>query len=185
MNLASNFKMLSIYNLRMNAQLLECCNKLPPEKLTVDTKTFFPSIISYWNHLMFGDLIMMNRLAINEIGSLTTIDLDPFPKPVSTKDTYYDNLSDIENVRARIDNLIFEWCSALTDKDCEQSLTYRTTEGKEISRRVSDVIQHMFNHETHHRGQLTCILSFNGVDYGCTDLPMIVPEGSQAYKKSS
>jgi uncharacterized damage-inducible protein DinB len=164
----------------MNAQLLACCRNLPDDKLAEDTKTFFPSIISYWNHLMFGDLIMMNRLASNEIGSLTVADLAIFPKPVSTQDTYFDNLSDIGNARHNIDTLIFEWCSTLTAKDCEQILTYRTTEGHKLSRRASDIIQHMFNHETHHRGQLTCILSLNNVDYGCTDLPVIVPEGSQA-----
>jgi len=166
--------------MRMNVQLLECCKGLTEEKLKEDTKTFFPSIINYWNHIMFGDLIMMNRLAINEIGNLSVTDLDQFPNPVSTKDTYFDNLSALESVRSRIDNLIFEWCSTLTNKDCEQILTYRTTEGQDISRKASDIIQHMFNHETHHRGQLTCILSLNDVDYGCTDLPMIVQEGSPA-----
>jgi len=180
MNLSSNFKMQSLYNMRMNSQLLDCSSQLSAEKLSEDTKTFFPSIISYWNHLMFGDLIMMNRLAANEVGNISSIDLDPFPDPVSTKDIYFDNLSDIENVRSKIDRLIFEWCSTLTDEDCGQILIYRTTEGQEISRIASDVIQHMFNHETHHRGQLTCILSLNGVDYGCTDLPIVVPEGSQA-----
>jgi len=180
MNLASNFKMLSIYNMRMNAQLLECCRDLSAEKLAEDTKTFFPSIISYWNHLMFGDLIMMTRLGVNEIGSLSATDLEHFPKPASTKDIYFSNFSDLERVRREIDKLILEWCSTLTDKDCERVLTYRTTEGHQISKRASDVIQHMFNHETHHRGQLTCILSLYGVDYGFTDLPMIVPEGSQA-----
>jgi len=180
MNLSSNFKMLSLYNMRMNSQLIECCSQLSPEKLLEDTNTFFPSIISYWNHLMFGDLIMLNRLANCKIGSISSIDLSPFPEPVSTRDIYFDNLSEIKNVRSKIDSLIFEWCSTLTDEDCAQTLTYKTTEGQEISRRASDVIQHMFNHETHHRGQLTCILSLNGVDFGCTDLPIVVPEGSQA-----
>ena len=180
MNLSSNFKMLSLYNMRMNSQLLECCSPLSAEKLSKDTKSFFPSIISYWNHLMFGDLIMMNRLAANEVGDISSIDLEPFPKPVSTHDIYFDNLSDIGHVRSKLDSLIFEWCSMLTDEDCAQILSYRATEGQEISRIASDMIQHMFNHESHHRGQLTCILSLNGVDYGCTDLPIVVPEGSQA-----
>ncbi len=179
MNLASNFSMLSLYNMRMNAQLLSCCKGLSEQQLAQDTHSFFPSIIDYWNHIMFGDLIMLSRLAANEIGDLSATDLSPFPKPLSVKDTYFDHFSGIEATRPTLDALIVKWCSTLSDTDCQKTLTYRTTKGQKISNRASDVIQHMFNHQTHHRGQLTCLLSLHGVDYGCTDLPMIVPEGSQ------
>jgi uncharacterized damage-inducible protein DinB len=57
-------------------------------------------------------------------------------------------------------------------------MTYHTTEGDEITKVAADVTQHLFNHQTHHRGQLTCILSQFDIDYGCMDLPVIVPEGS-------
>ena len=32
---------------------------------------------------------------------------------------------------------------------------------------------HLFNHQTHHRGQLTTLLSQLGIDPGVTDLPML------------
>jgi uncharacterized damage-inducible protein DinB len=44
---------------------------------------------------------------------------------------------------------------------------------------VADITQHIFNHQAHHRGQLTCVLSQFGVDYGCMDLPVVVTEGSR------
>ncbi len=72
------------------------------------------------------------------------------------------------------------WCSELHDDDCKKAISYTTTEGDLVSRQARDVIQHMFNHQTHHRGQLTSILCSFGINYGCTDLPIIVPEGSQA-----
>ncbi len=62
--------------------------------------------------------------------------------------------------------------------NCEQCITYQTTEGEQLTKKVADVTQHLFNHQTHHRGQLTCVLSQLGVDYGCMDLPVIVAEGS-------
>lgn len=48
-----------------------------------------------------------------------------------------------------------------------------------ITKAVADITQHIFNHQTHHRGQLTCVLSQLGIDYGCMDLPVIVAEGSR------
>ncbi|MEM6581636.1 MAG: DinB family protein [Pseudomonadota bacterium] len=38
------------------------------------------------------------------------------------------------------------------------------------------LVAHMYNHQTHHRGQLTTVLSQMGYDYGATDLPFM-PEG--------
>ena len=38
------------------------------------------------------------------------------------------------------------------------------------------VLMHFFNHQTHHRGQVTTLLSQEGIDVGVTDLLMLVPE---------
>ena len=64
MSLASNFRMLSLYNQRMNEQLILCCHELSKDYLEKETHSFFPNIISYWNHLLFGDLILLKRLHI-------------------------------------------------------------------------------------------------------------------------
>ncbi|WDE14247.1 DinB family protein [Thalassomonas haliotis] len=57
-------------------------------------------------------------------------------------------------------------------------MSYSSTEGERINKCVADVCQYLFNHQSHHRGQLTCILSQLGINYACTDLPVLVPEGS-------
>lgn len=178
MSLAQNFKMMSLYNQRVNSQLMAHCLPLSQEKLEKETHSFFPHIISYWNHLLFGDLILLTRLASNEIGLLSSVDFTSFPSPKSPKDIYYSNISDIAALRHQLDKLLIQYCSSLTEDECSKSMTYTTTEGVVINKLVADVMQHMFNHQTHHRGQLTCILSQLGIDYGCMDLPEIVIEGS-------
>lgn len=45
-----------------------------------------------------------------------------------------------------------------------------------FSRPFSALVTHFFNHQAHHRGQATTLLSQAGVDMGSTDLLMIVPE---------
>ena len=171
---------MSMYNQRMNAQLMDSCLALPNALLEKETHSFFPNIISYWNHILFGDLILIGRIALNEIAMLSPKDLAVFPTPKSPQDIYHNELSDIAVLRKQLDKLIIQYCKNLTDEDCDKYITYTTTEGESITKVVGDVTQHIFNHQTHHRGQLTCVLSQFGIDYGCMDLPVIVSEGSRA-----
>lgn len=179
MSLAKHFKMLSLYNQRINQQLIDCCLKLPDSILQKQTGSFFPTIISYWNHLLFGDLILLGRLAQNQIGELCPRKLTAFPLPQSPQDMYHTNMNDIALLRAQLDVVIVNYCDKLSEQDICNYMTYHTTEGDEITKVAADVTQHLFNHQTHHRGQLTCILSQFDIDYGCMDLPVIVPEGSK------
>lgn len=179
MSLAKNFKMMSLYNKRMNKQLMTSCLTLPAELTERETKSFFPNIISYWNHILFGDLILLRRLAANEVGQLNSTDLEKLPTPHSPQDIYHHDIVELASLRQQVDELIEYYCASLTEEDCEEFITYTTTEGDLITKAVTDITQHLFNHQTHHRGQLTCVLSQFGVDYGCMDLPVIVPEGSR------
>jgi uncharacterized damage-inducible protein DinB len=171
--------MMSLYNQRMNSQLMEHCLTLSADILNKDTHSFFPNIISYWNHILFGDLILMSRLAVNNIGDLSPLDFSEFPKPISPQDIFHTKLLDIALLRSRVDALIIHYSNNLTDEDCDRFITYTTTEGDVITKAVADITQHIFNHQAHHRGQLTCLLSQAGIDYGCMDLPVIVAEGSR------
>ena len=171
---------MSLYNQRINTQLMEHCLTLSADTLTKDTYSFFPNIISYWNHILFGDLILLGRLAANNIGNLSPLDFSEFPKAISPHDIYHNNLLDIALLRAQVDGLVIRYCNNLTEEDCDKFITYTTTEGAVITKSVADITQHIFNHQTHHRGQLTCLLSQAGVDYGCMELPVIVAEGSRA-----
>ena len=178
MSLAKNFKMMSLYNQRMNNQLLQHCLPLSNDILEKQTHSFFSNIISYWNHILFGDLILMGRLASNQIASLSPSDLSALPTPKSPQDIYHSDLHALARLRQQLDELIIRFCDNLTEDDCGKFITYTTTEGLSITKAVADVVQHLFNHQTHHRGQLTCVLSQNGIDYGCMDLPVVVSEGS-------
>ena len=170
--------MLSRYNVRINEQLIRCCQQLTDDELTKDRQSFFPNVISYWNHILFGDLILLKRMAINGIAGLTVEDFIHFPEAKSPQDIYHRQLTAIGLLRQQVDRLITQFFEGLTEQDCLKMITYQSTEGEVITKNVADICQHLFNHQTHHRGQLTCILSQLGLDYGCMDLPVIVPEGS-------
>ncbi|PKI15951.1 DinB family protein [Colwellia sp. 12G3] len=179
MSLTKNFRMMALYNQRINVQLMDSCLALSIDLLEKETHSFFPNIINYWNHILFGDLILVGRLALNEIANLTPQDLSTFPTPQSPKDIYCSKLSELAVLRGQVDELIIQYCLNLSEADCDKFIAYTTTEGDSVTKAVADVTQHLFNHQAHHRGQLTCVLSQYGVDYGCMDLPVIVSEGSR------
>jgi len=178
LSLVNNFQMMAKYNKRINQQLITCCQSLSSDDLLKETDSFFSNIISYWNHILFGDLILLNRLAVNGISCLSETSLNGLPTPKSPHEIHHENFNDIMVLRNKVDVIITQYCESLSDLDCEKRITYQTTEGEMITKKVADITQHIFNHQTHHRGQLTCILSQLGVNYGCMDLPVIVSEGS-------
>lgn len=180
MDLPSNFRMLARYNQRMNAQLLEACQQLTEQQLNQDTHSFFPSIMNYWNHILFGDLIMLQRLVSNNIVTLNEATKERLPKASRINDVFVEEFEALKSLRSDVDQIYINMTLDFDVQTCTKIVSYTTTAGQVIEKNVGEFCQHIFNHQTHHRGQLTCLLSQLGIQYGCTDLPMIVPEGSSA-----
>jgi len=101
---------MSRYNKRINAQLMNCCLALSKDVLERQINAFFPNIMSYWNHLLFGDLILLGRLASNEIGQLKPKDFSKLPSPKSPQDIYHTHLPDLASLRLQVDELIDDYC---------------------------------------------------------------------------
>ena len=64
----------------------------------------------------------------------------------------------------------------LSDADLDSVLSYRNTRGTTFRREVYPLLIHLFNHQTHHRGQATTLLTQAGVDVGTTDLLTLIPQ---------
>ncbi len=178
MDLSSNFRMLAHYNQRMNNQLLSACQQLTDEQLHQNTNAFFPSVMAHWNHILFGDLIMLRRLIANNIVEVDAEVLQQLPVAKKINDTFVTTMDELSALRGLVDTVYIEITQAFTSSTCGEIVKYTTTAGQLIERNVGEFCQHIFNHQTHHRGQLTCILSQFNVDFGCTDLPIVVPEGA-------
>ncbi|PSW10764.1 damage-inducible protein DinB [Photobacterium sanctipauli] len=180
MDLPSNFRMMALYNQRMNNQLMDVCESLTDEQLHAETHSFFSSVMSYWNHILFGDLIMLRRLIDNNIAQIEPVLLSQLPVATAVNETFVSNLKELKSLRQLVDSIYVEFTKSLHPNTCRQVVRYTTTEGGVLERNVAEFCQHIFNHQTHHRGQLTCVLSQFGLDFGCTDLPVIVHEGARS-----
>jgi uncharacterized damage-inducible protein DinB len=87
-----------------------------------------------------------------------------------------DTLAELATRRVWLDGLIADWVALLTDDDLDARLAYRNSKDVPATRNVFALLMHVFNHQTHHRGQATTLLSQSGVDMGPTDLLLRIPD---------
>lgn len=87
----------------------------------------------------------------------------------------YDNFHKRQVERQIIDNLIIQFSLELQEKNLDTFLDYQDTKGNFYKRKLGFLIQHFFNHQTHHRGQITTLLSQLNIDIGSTDLLLLIP----------
>ena len=150
------------YNRAMNAAVYAVCADIPDADRKADRGAFFKSVHGTLNHLMFGDNAWMNRF---DGGSR------PAPPP---SEHMFNDFDAMRAARVALDSEITAWTQTLTETWLAEEVEWaaRTDNITRVQPRWL-LVSHMFNHQTHHRGQLTTILTQMGYDVGVTDLPRI------------
>lgn len=147
------------YNAWMNDRLYECCARLTDGERKENAGAFFKSIHGTLNHLLLGDRIWMGRFT---------------GKPILVQSLAQELYSDFEALRAargETDAAITGWVASLTQQDLDGELAYTSIVNPQPRKcALWFAVAHFFNHQTHHRGQLTTLLSQRGIDPGVTDL---------------
>jgi len=98
------------------------------------------------------------------------------PNPSSLDQIVFNDFSRLSEHRAWLDRQIINWVGELSDRDLESVLSYHNTKGVPANKRYSSLVLHFFNHQTHHRSQVSALLSQAGEDIGVTDLLALTPE---------
>jgi uncharacterized damage-inducible protein DinB len=147
------------YNHWMNLKLYAVCAEVPDEQRREDRGAFFKSIHGTLNHILVGDRIWLGRFTGNSYVAQLRQEL-------------YSDFNELRQQRETTDQQILEWSKQLTDERLSQPLRYKSaSDGIERVFPQWLLVMHLFNHQTHHRGQLTTLLSQLGYDPGVTDLP--------------
>ncbi len=150
---------MSRYNRWMNQRLYAVCATMSDSARREDRKVFFGSIHGTLNHLLLADKIWLGRFR-----SETFV-------IASLAQELYTDFESLRSEREATDQIIEEWGASLTDDILTSRLTYTSiVNPAPRSCEMSLAVMHFFNHQTHHRGQLTALLSQCGRDYGITDL---------------
>ena len=168
-------QLMAQYNSWMNQRLYAAAATLPDEALTLDRGAFFGSILQTLNHLAVGDTIWLHRFAQHPHAAPLRTALQPFAQPQSLKDTIAPTLAGLQPYRDALDGVIEDWSQTLTTDHLATGLHYQNTSGAPQHKNMGALVQHFFNHQTHHRGQATTLLHQAQVNIGVTDLVALIP----------
>lgn len=174
----ANFKIMAEYNDLMNQKICVSLSTIPNKALWQDQKAFFSSILGTLNHLMVGDLIWLNRFNKHPnypAGVKALESLQEFPLPNKLTQILFEDKQSFIAARQALDQVIIKFINELNEDDCLNILSYQSTKGEVFNKPFFMLLQHFFNHQTHHRGQVTTLLSQIGIDIGETDLLILIP----------
>lgn len=175
MTLLAHFALLADYNRWMNEKVYAAAARLPAAERTAARGAFFDSIVGTLNHLVVADLVWLRRFAQHPNAPAVLQELSAWPVPQALAEPVYPDFDALAAQRPRLDDLISRWVAALSEADLASALEYRNMQGVPARRAFSSVLMHVFNHQTHHRGQVTTLLTQAGEDVGVTDLLVLIP----------
>lgn len=168
--------LLAQYNARMNRRLLAAAGRLSDAAIGEDKGAFFKSVIGTLNHIMVGDILWLKRFATHPNAYPALAPLNALAKPARLDQILYADLASFQQSRCALDAIIVQWCGQLHERNLDDPLRYTNYQGESHNKRLGDLILHLFLHQVHHRGQATTLLSQEGIDFGDTDLPEILPD---------
>ncbi len=150
---------MAAYNAWMNDKVYDLAATLSDAQRKQDRGAFFRSVLGTLNHLLFGDLAWLGRFK------------DGAPRVARTDEILHEDFAALRSARADLDREIQDWAAAVDPDWLAAPFRYRSLiTGQEGERPAWLLVSHMFNHQTHHRGQLTTLLTQFGLDIGVTDL---------------
>jgi len=158
----NHFELLARYNQWMNEKFYQVCTEIPDQKRKEDLGAFFQSIHGTLNHLLYGDKAWMGRFT-GHLYSVTVIG-----------ENLYEEFEELREERIKTDREILEWSRSLSIDWLACPFEY--TNSVDQKTRVLPawmLVTHLFNHQTHHRGQLTTLIKQLGYEPGITDLPWL------------
>ncbi|MFC6672308.1 DinB family protein [Marinobacterium aestuariivivens] len=179
MSLKDHFALLANYNQWMNAKVYAAAGHLGADELVKDRGAFFGSILGTLNHILVGDIIWLKRFATHPSCRSSLQEVANLPNPSSLDQILFADFAALSQQRDWLDRQIVAWVAELSEDDLDLVLDYRNTRGVPASKGFSSLVLHFFNHQTHHRGQVSVLLSQAGEDIGVTDLLARIPDEAQ------
>lgn len=156
---------MAAYNSEMNRRIYRAAAVLEEEERRADGGAFFGSIHRTLSHLLWADVNWMSRF-------------DGWEKPgggVAGSPDFAPEWEGMRAARAAADAGIEAWAGRLTAEEMARDFTWFSGNSQaETTRPLWLLVAHMFNHQTHHRGQVHALLTRAGARPEATDLPWIV-----------
>ncbi|HEY8125427.1 MAG TPA: DinB family protein [Methylocystis sp.] len=154
-------KTMARYNRWQNASLYAAADSLSDEARRKDRGAFFKSIHATFSHLLWADHMWLSRVS----------DAPRPSTPLSESGSYRDDWDSLKQDRRACDDRLIAWADGVTDDWLAGELIWRSSLMQtDVVRPKWLVVSHIFNHQTHHRGQIHAMLTAAGAKPQDTDL---------------
>jgi len=163
------FRAFADYNTRFNAQVYGHCDGLSDEERKKDRGAFFSSIHKTLGHILLADRIWLGRMSTCGVAAKALEGAALITSFGQLDDDLYPAWSDLVRERRATDAVLAQWTAALDDGALSVRMRYANSRGVVREHPAYVAIAHLFNHQTHHRGQVTTLLFQAGIDPGVTD----------------
>ena len=156
---------LAAYNGEMNRRIYDAADRLSDAERRAAMGAFFGSIHGTLNHILWADHMWMHRF-------------DGWEKPdvsIPGSPDFKPDWAALQEARASADHRIADWAERVDPAAMAQDFAWFSgATQREMRRPLWLLVTHMFNHQTHHRGQAHALLTRLGVRTQATDLPWVV-----------
>ena len=159
MTTIANFQLLANFNTWANTKIFSSCKELDDIKYKKDRGAFFSSIHGTLNHLLVVDRAYIFHIEGKDHG-LKSLD-----------QILYENLFQLEEARIKEDEHLVDLVNNLSKESINKEITYKGFETGNQTYTINLVLITLFNHQTHHRGQIHNMLSQAGIKPPQIDIP--------------
>lgn len=144
------------FNRWANGRVLEAAEKLSPEQFTKDLQNSFPSVRDTLVHIMGAEWIWLKRWKGSSPKGLLAA--PEFPTVLSIRNRW----TEAEREQR-------EFVAGVTEESLKKVIGYTNLKGKPYKYPLWQMLQHLVNHSTYHRGQVTTMLRQLGAKPLATD----------------
>jgi len=176
---SGNYRFLARYNRWMNERLYEACGALTEEARKQDRGAFFGSLHRTLNHLVVADQVWLKRFAkCGADNGMPFASLDAglldLPEAYTLDMVPFEDWTSLKTKRGQLDAAIEQWMADMPEAYPQLTMRYGNSKGVQREHAAWMAITHFFNHQTHHRGQATTLLTQAGGSVGVTDLIALI-----------
>ncbi|KJZ20633.1 DinB family protein [Loktanella sp. S4079] len=146
-------QLMARYNRWQNTSLVTATNLLTNAERWQDRGAYFKSIAGTFNHLYWADALILERINGNERPQDT----------ISHSLAHPSDWSDFKDLRSKRDLEIETWAAAISDAELSETIgCYPPDDSSRIQMQTCLCALQLFNHQTHHRGQIHAMLTAAG-----------------------
>lgn len=146
------FRKLAANNVLANYRLSRTVTALPQSEFWATRTSFFPSLKATLNHIYFVDWLYIDALLCGELGKWPHDREDPF-----------DSAADLYAAQYDLDRALFAYVRTMTYPQVIGPVEIDRGDSVQVER-ADDVLSHLFQHQTHHRGQVHAMLAGTAIE---------------------